>query len=252
MDMQSGVEYQYQDSDPLRSDVNLGTSKREGGRHFRAAGFFPRSAGEDLRAGQYSFFQSLQPSAARTHGSIFYYKCCDTGVLGWACEKVTGSRFAELISSYIWSRIGAERDSYIVSDVQGTCAPYAGMSVTLRDLARWGQMHLQFGSWEGRQIIPRKFIEDVQRNHDAAKIKPESFLSSNDLLPGTAYRSQFWIPGTQTDAFYSGGAYGQYCYIHPESECVVVRFATQDPGLESPVWGKIIPKMFTEIAEAIV
>jgi hypothetical protein len=251
MDMQSGVEYDYQENDPLRNPVDLSVSNKEGGRHFRAAGFCPRRPDENPDEGQYEFFKTLKASGSRIHGSMFYYKCCDTAVLGWACEKATGRRFADLLSDYVWSKIGAERDGYIVSDVQGGCSPNAGMSMTLRDLGRWGQVHAENGFWNGRRIIPEAHIDDVQTKHDPSMIKPESFLPKDMLLPNTAYRSQFWIPGVQRDAFYAGGAYGQFCYVHPATKTVIVRFATEVVGPHEPIWGKIIPNALSELIAAL-
>ncbi|MCR4412752.1 MAG: beta-lactamase family protein, partial [Thermoguttaceae bacterium] len=110
MDMQSGVKYDY-GKQPLHA------APTEGGRHFRAGGMFRRLPGENPNEGQYAFLPTLQ--RCRPHGSIFYYKCSDTAVLAWACERVTGTRFSELVSKYIWSKLGAEHDGYTVCDVQG-------------------------------------------------------------------------------------------------------------------------------------
>jgi CubicO group peptidase (beta-lactamase class C family) len=251
MDMQSGVQYDYFEGKLGEEPFALNVSRREGGRHFRASGFYPRLPDENRNEGQYTFFQTLRTSENRSHGGIFYYKCCDTAVLVWACERVTGRGFADLLSDYVWSRLGAERDAVVVSDVEGGCTPNAGISVTLRDLARWGQMHAQYGNWNGQQIVPRESIEDVQRNHDPSKIKPESFLSADDLLPNTGYRSQFWIPGVQRDTFYAGGAFGQLCYVHPPTNTVIVRFATEDPAPGGPNWGMIMPRAFSEVVAAL-
>ena len=249
LDMQSNVEYDYGESTEA-DGLNVGLSRGEQGRHLRAAGYFPRLDGENPVTGQYDVYQTLRSKSNQTHGSVFHYKCSDSGVLGWICEKVTGQRFADLVSQHIWSKLGAEQSAYIVSDSNGTCTPYSGISVTLRDLARWGQMHLRLGMWNGTQIIPRRFIEDIQQNHDPTKFTEDSWLSPY-VLPGTAYRSQFWIPGNKTDAYYADGAYGQYCYIHPESETVIVRFATQSKGLDNPEWLKIMTRVFADLVEVI-
>ena len=204
MDMQSGVEYDYQENDPLRNPVDLSVSNKEGGRHFRAAGFYPRRPDENPNEGQYEFFKTLKASGNRTHGSMFYYKCCDTAVLGWACEKATGRRFADLVGDYVWSKIGAERDGYIVSDVQGGCSPNAGMSMTLRDLGRSGPGSR--GEWRLERSAGLSRKQHRERADEARPIDDQARVvpAKDMLLPNTAYRSQFWIPGVQRDAFYAG------------------------------------------------
>jgi hypothetical protein len=71
---------------------------------------------------------------------------------------VTGVRFADLLSRYIWSKLGAEHDSYI-------------------------------------EVVPQRFIRDILAKADPAKITSDSFLPPDLLLQGTAYCNQFWLPG---------------------------------------------------------
>jgi len=86
----------------------------------------------------------------REHGSMFYYKCAATAVLAWVCERAAKRRFADLLSEFVWSKLGAERDAEFICDVNGQTVPSAGMSVTLRDFARWGQLYLAGGHWQGQ------------------------------------------------------------------------------------------------------
>ena len=71
LDMQSGVKYEYDLQGAAKSMT-------EHGRHYRAAGMFPKLPGEDPQSGQYDFLVSLK-TAARDHGQIFFYKCCRHG-----------------------------------------------------------------------------------------------------------------------------------------------------------------------------
>ena len=217
LDMESGVKYEYD----LKSGHN---SMTEHGKHFRAAGMFRRLPGENPDTGQYDFFLSLS-KAIREHGSAFSYKCSDTGVLAWACERVTGSRFADLLSGRIWSKLGAEHDASTICDPQGASTPHGGISTTLRDLARWGQTHLEGGTFRARQLVPRTFIDDIRRNADPRKVTKDSTPPPDYLLPGWAYRSQFWLPDGKDGPYCAWGGYGQYCYIHPEFDTVIVKFS---------------------------
>ena len=84
---------------------------------------FPKLPGEDPQSGQYDFLVSLK-TAARDHGQIFIYKCADTIALMWACERVTGCRYADLLSHYVWSKLGAEQNASIVCDVKEPRRPW--------------------------------------------------------------------------------------------------------------------------------
>ena len=139
---------------------------------------------------------------------------------------------------------------YIICDIDGETIPNAGMSVTLRDFARWGQMNHRGGRWRGQQVLPKEQLDDMQQKHDHTKIKTDSFLPKDSLVPETAYRSQYWIAGQSDNAYYAGGAYGQSCYVHPKYDVVIVRFASEwdEPDIN---WGKIIIPAFAELARAV-
>jgi CubicO group peptidase (beta-lactamase class C family) len=223
MDMQSGVHYEYsefvfRDGELLTDRL---TSMTEDGVHYRTTGLLPRLP-DDQFASQYDFFPTLS-SAKRDHGSIFCYKCSDACVLAWACERVTNERFSDLISTHVWSKLGAEHDASIVCDSKGAPTANGGMSVTLRDLARWGQMHIQQGKYNGNEILPKLYLDDVLQNADPKKVTDESFGALT--LPGFAYRSQYPVL-VEHGAYNLGGAWGQTCFIHPESETVIVKFST--------------------------
>ena len=131
LDMQSGVKYEYD----LQGAAKSAT---EHGRHYRAAGMYPKLPGEDPQSGQYDFLVSLK-TATREHGQIFCYKCSDTIALMWACERATGWRYADLLSHHVWSQLGARARCFHRLRRKGAATPFGGMSTTLRDLARWGQ-----------------------------------------------------------------------------------------------------------------
>ena len=187
---------------------------------------YPKIVG-DNHPGQYAFLQSLGvDDRLEPPGSKFCYKDSDTAVLSWVCERVTDVRFVDLISDLVWSQLGAEHDGSIICGPQGACTPAAGCSITLRDFARWGQMHLQSGTWNGKQIVPPKFIEGVAGFREPL-VFGEGLAPPEGLLPdSTTYHDKFWISQENEGAYFALGHCGQICYIHPRSEVVIVRFAS--------------------------
>ncbi len=241
LDMQSGVKYEYD----LQGAAKSAT---EHGRHYRAAGMYPKLPDEDPQSGQYDFLVSLK-TAAREHGQIFCYKCSDTVALMWACERTTGWRYADLLGHHVWSQLGAEHDASIVCDAQGAATPFGGMSTTLRDLARWGQMHLENGTLCGRRVLPESFIPDVRDHADPEKITADSGLLVEFLTPGWAYRSQYFRPAGPDKPIYAVGAAGQYCYVHPACHTVIAKFSTH--GGVDPELGRLEVHAFRQIAESV-
>ena len=203
-------------------------------RYRRANGFLARKrADEKPHEGEYHAlmtFDDFSKERARTHGGYFQYKDSDNRVVTWACEKVANTRFADLVSQFIWSKLGCEYDADMLCDGLGSVSD--GISVILRDLARWGQMHLDGGHFNGQRIVPREFIDDILENFDPKAITDESFSGPRIGVPRSmTYRSWFWIdmsPGA--NAFTSSGYLGQWCYILPKHKSVIVKVSTWKLG----------------------
>jgi CubicO group peptidase (beta-lactamase class C family) len=220
LDMQSGVLYNYE---PPEMPTWVA--------HSRYTGTRLKLPGQSLDEGEYDFLASHPEfkQKVREHGEAFYYKESDARGLLWASERATGQRFSDLFSSMIWSKLGAERDAYVCCDGLGSPSTNGRINCTLRDLARWGQMHLNGGKFNGNRILPPAFIDDIPSNADPAKITEDSFPGprhKNKTL--TAYRSQYWIPKDGEGDFTAAGYNGQWCYISPRSQTVIVKFSTYD------------------------
>jgi CubicO group peptidase (beta-lactamase class C family) len=221
LDMRSGVGWDYEGPPDKNSWVP----------YERACGLAPKLPGEPLNEGICDFM-TRDPSIKhrpRAHGGYFYYKESDIQALLWACEKRTQTRFTDLLSQLIWSRIGAEQDSFMITDCAGTVVAGGGISTTLRDLGRWGQAYLDALSGKA-QVIPREFVVDLLTNSDPKVVTWESFPGPRHGLPENfAYRSLhniFLFP--DENLIVSAGAYGQFCCIFPKRRLVFVKFSTYD------------------------
>ena len=107
----------------------------------RSMGWRPAEPGDP--EGAYPYLITL--GQAGPHGAEFTYRSADTDMLGWACERASGTRMADLVSAIIWQPIGAERDAEITCDPLGSAIHDGGISATARDLARFGQMLVEIG-----------------------------------------------------------------------------------------------------------
>ena len=79
------------------------------------------------------------------HGEKFHYVTANTDALGWVLQRASNRSLAELLTTEIWSKIGAERDALVISDLNGTPWMGGGMNSTLRDTARFGLRMLPIG-----------------------------------------------------------------------------------------------------------
>ena len=105
-------------------------------------------------------------------------------------ERVSGQRYADLMSELLWQRIGAADSAYITVDRLGAPRAAGGMCTTTRDLALVGQMMVEGGTHRGRQVV----------------LKPGSRRSHTTAIPrrGTRARSSLTSPASRCTIVPSG------------------------------------------------
>ncbi len=210
LDMQIGVAYSEEYADPR---AQIWSYARAGGLRARP----PDYSGPD------NFYESLLTLRKEgEHGRAFAYKTVHTEVVCWVMRRVTGSRLEILLSDRIWSRIGCEQDAYLTVDSIGVAMGGGGMSATLRDLARFGELMRCEGAAQGRQLIPAAVVADVRRGSDPAKFA----LAGYQQLPGYSYRDMWWVSHDPRGVFEGRGIHGQRLYIAPAAETVIARFSS--------------------------
>ena len=156
------------------------------------------------------------------HGGPFDYRSVLTDVLGWVLERAGGDRLADLVSRLLWQPMGAEADAEITVDAHGHPMADGGISCTLRDLARFGEL-MRRG---GRGVVPRSWVRDTLRP-DADQVAAFSGEQDPDAYaPGAYYRNKWWILDPSKPVYTASGINGQTCLIHVPAEVVIAKFST--------------------------
>lgn len=191
----------------------------------RAGGFMPRPP--DYRGSDsfYGYMQTLRKSS--THGERFDYKTVNTDALGWVLRRVTNKSVSELLSERLWSALGAEQDAYFTVDPTGVEFAGGGLNLSLRDMARFGEMMRLEGRYNARQIVPKAVIDDIRRGGNREQFAADAAYKT---LPGWSYRSMWWVSHNSHGAFTARGIHGQGIYIDPKAEMVIARFASHPMG----------------------
>ena len=210
LDMTTSIHYSEDYTDP---DAGIWE-------HGRAGGILARVPGQVGPGSFYEFLGTLRQDGP--HGAAFAYKTVNTDALGWVLRRVTGLPLGELLQQRIWSRIGPERDGYLMVDGTGTEFAGAGFNCCLRDLARFGQMMRNDGFWNGRQVVPKAAIDDIRGGADPAHFAKAGYVT----LPGASYRNMWWTTHNEHGAYCARGIHGQGVYIDPTAGMVIARFAS--------------------------
>ncbi len=210
LDMTTGIKFSEQYTDPQAEIWNFA----------RAAGLSPKPAGYTGPRSMYEFLPTVRKQGE--HGRGFVYRSANAEVLTWLIRRVTGKSAALNLQQRIWEKLGAEQDAYLQVDDLGNAVGAGGLSLGLRDLARFGEMMRLNGAWRGQQIIPARVVADIRRGADRAQFVSGGYTT----LPGWSYRNQWWVAHDAHGVFAARGVHGQAIYIDPEAQMVIARFGS--------------------------
>ncbi|WP_234497010.1 serine hydrolase domain-containing protein [Vibrio maritimus] len=199
--------------------------------HMKTIGFAPMEEGYAGPKTIRDFLITLEKDGDRPHGEEFHYISANTDVVAWIIENVEGKSFDQIMSERIWSKIGAERDAFVIVDGEGTELASGGLNATARDLAKFGQMLADQGkNLNGEQVLPAKAIQSTQ-----AGGAPEAFEKggySHHGMTGWSYRNQFWHTDNANQAYTALGIFGQWIYVDPTENVVIVRQSSAEASID--------------------
>jgi CubicO group peptidase (beta-lactamase class C family) len=161
-------------------------------------------------------------------GATFNYATLDTAVLGWVLEEATGERIENLMESRIWQPLGAQHDGHFIADGpvgQGRALNGMGFNATLRDFARLGQLMLDDGMVGDVRVLPAGWVAQM------TAMKPTG-MPADAGFPG--YGLQTWQVDREPGAYAFVGLAGQFIYVHPATETVIVKLSFNPPV--EPAW----------------
>jgi CubicO group peptidase (beta-lactamase class C family) len=168
-------------------------------------------------------------------GTHFLYNTSATYVLSAIAQKVTGKTLLEYLKPRLFEPLGIKDPTWEKSP-QGISAGGYGLSIRTEDIARFGQLYLQKGKWQGKQLVPAAWIKEATSRQIANGSNPKS-----DWNQGYGY--QLWR--CRHGAYRGDGAFGQYCIVLPDQDAVIaitsgVRNMQEVLNL---VWDKLLPGM---------
>ena len=160
-----------------------------------------------------------------TPGESFDYSTGNTHLLCAILQQATGMTVDAFGREYLFDPVGMD-SAQISSDPQGISDGGNGVSMNVYDMAKFGQLYLNGGVWQGKQVVPAQWVED-------------STTLQFDRSTGSAdYGYQWWVRtfGEQAyPAYFAQGHAGQYIFVVP-SLALVVAFTSDYTGSTSIYW----------------
>jgi CubicO group peptidase (beta-lactamase class C family) len=149
-------------------------------------------------------------------GTRFHYASSDTFALGLALGRAVGKPLATYLEEKLWVPLGMEYDAvWNTESDDGAEFAFCCLNVRLRDYAKIGRLVARGGDWDGRRVVPEEWIRESTR------IEPARAPGTLQVRPW-GYQYQWWIPG-RAGEFMAAGVWGQYIYVDPVREFVVVK-----------------------------
>ena len=151
-------------------------------------------------------------------GLQFTDRSGETQLLAFVLEAATGKTLSQYAEEKLWKPMQAERDAYWLLDKEGGDEKaFCCFHTTARDVARFARLMLDRGRWNGRQLVSEAYLDEM--------LQPASYLKDQwGKAPLSYYGFQIWLISYQGEMIpCMRGMLGQYIYVLPSQEAIVVR-----------------------------
>lgn len=175
-------------------------------------------------------------------GTFFFYNTPASYMLSAIVQKVTGQSVLDYLGPRLFAPLGIVDPTWDASK-QGVSLGGFGLNVRTEDIARFGQLYLQRGEWQGKALLPAAWVDTATARHMSNGSSP-----SSDWEQGYGY--QFW---RSRHGFYRGdGAHGQFCLVLPQYDTVIaITSGTRDmASVMNLVWDRLVPALKAEALAA--
>jgi CubicO group peptidase (beta-lactamase class C family) len=160
-------------------------------------------------------------------------------LLGLVLERTTGTSVSNFMATRLWQPLGAEGDATwnLDSERSGFEKMESGLNARAVDYARFGLLLLHHGEWNGRRIVSGDWVRVATGAN-----------TTTDPAYYYGYRYFWWLDVERQGRFYAFGKYGQYVYVAPDADAVVVRFG-RDWGVDNVTWLAAFREIADQLAE---
>ena len=176
-------------------------------------------------------------------GTIWAYNNSAIQTLDAVLDAALGESPADYAQEKIFEPIGMA-DSHMTLDGAGNTNMFFGMQSTCRDMARFGHLFLNEGSWDGDEVVPAEWVEEATGapsqdinagygylwwlNRKGPQGNPAAATAAT--APDVSVAEGQAVPGAPEDMFWAHGLGDQIIAVDPGSDTVVVRLGEGEAG----------------------
>ncbi|MCU0845522.1 MAG: beta-lactamase family protein [Spirochaetes bacterium] len=180
-------------------------------------------------------------------GEHFYYNDYHPVLMGIILERTVGSNAARYLEEKIWKKIGMEYPASwsVDSERNGTVKMESGINARAIDFARFGRLYLNGGKWNGRQVVPKKWVIESTAPDPSDR---REWLNHQKYREYGAFYKYWWWGVHRAHGRYDSmaiGHLGQYIFIRPDKKIIIVRNGIDRGGVD---WW---PEIFQRVADRL-
>jgi len=182
----------------------------------------------------------LELKLRHTPGKYFEYKSGENQLLGLILSRALPSMtITEYTQARIWEPLGMEFDGLWSVDHEpgGIEKTFCCLAARARDYAKMGRLYLNGGNWNGEQIVSGDWVRESTRL---------------DISDGSSaeFQYQWWLPDAYGTDFMAAGLPGQYIYVSPEHEVILVRLGRSEGKLKHDQWEEFLASIVVEVGRS--
>ncbi len=170
-------------------------------------------------------------------GLHFEYQSENSSLLGLILERATGKPVSTYLEEKIWSKIGTEAPALWSTDRDDSLAiekAFCCLNARTIDFAKFGRLLLNKGNWDGIEIVPSSWIEEATKR-------------TNENAEKLTYGYNMGLGPALYNSFYPIGLYGQWLYVYPKKNILIVRFGSADMGYNPSYWKDIMLQLVDQL-----
>lgn len=177
----------------------------------------------------------------------FAYKSVNTQILAAVIEAATQTKLQSYLEQKLWKPLGMESDATWQIDKKSTVRAFCCLNATMRDYAKLGRLYLNNGNWNGVQVLDKRWVQTIFNSDTMQKYEGyknqwwssriiKRFDDSTEASKFVAEQHSDWYAGKifrngkivysayrNLPAIFAQGMLGQYIYIDPKKNLIIVR-----------------------------
>ena len=167
-------------------------------------------------------------------GESWLYNNYNPLLMGLVLERATGTSVSDYMARHLWQPMGAEADASwsMDSEKSGFEKLESGVNAVARDYARFGYLFAHEGRVDGRQVVPADWVREATARDSSAD-------------PAEHYQYWWWVDTEREGRFFARGNHGQYVYVDPATDVVVVRLGREDGDVP---WSEVLRDVADRVA----